>query len=36
MIEDQIQVIQDLMDSNSDIAVIQQLGQMAIDYLNSL
>ena len=36
MIEEQIQVIQDLMDSNSDIAVIQQLGQMAIDYLNSL
>ncbi len=36
MIEDQIQVIQDLMDSNSDITVIQELGQMAIDYLNSL
>ena len=36
MIEDQIQVIQDLMDSNSDIPVIKELGQMAIDYLNSL
>lgn len=36
MIENQIQVIQDLMDSNSQISVVQELGQIAIDYLNSL
>lgn len=36
MVEDQIQAVQDWMEANSDLPVAQQIGQLALDYLNSL